>query len=88
MSELGIDLSFSQRTMIWENAEVPMQPPEWFDNNNVDQLENELFMVHDPSTTDADRVQKILDINYQKADLKQIIQDIETLTHEEKQLLM
>jgi len=87
MTELGMDLKFSEGTMIWDNAEVPMQPPFWFDQQNVDQLENELFMVHDPSTTDAERIQKILDIKHQKADLNKIVEEIKTINSEERQQL-
>ena len=75
-----MDLKFSEGTMVWDNAEVPMQPPFWFDQQNVDQLENELFMVHDPSTTDTERIQKILDIKHQKADLNKIVEEIKKLT--------
>ena len=87
MTELGMDLKFSEGTMVWDNAEVPMQPPFWFDQQNVDQLENELFMVHDPSTTDAERIQKILDIKHQKADLNKIVEEIKTINSEERQQL-
>ena len=87
MSELGIDLKFSEQTMIWDNAEVPMKSPEWLDRNRVEQFENELFMIHDPSTTEAERIQKILDIKHQKADLDEIVNFIQTINDEQKKEL-
>ena len=38
MFALGIDINFSTCSMLWDNAEVPMQEPQWLDNSNVDQF--------------------------------------------------
>ena len=46
--ELGIDLQFSKASIIWDHAEITMQQPGWFETNNVDSFEEELFMAHDP----------------------------------------
>ena len=70
MSEVGIDLSFSKGTMALDNSEIKIQPP---DKSKVDQFENEVFMIHDPNTTDAERTQRILDIKHTKADLNKIV---------------
>ena len=31
-----------------------MQEPDWLDKDHVDSFEQELFMMHDPDTTDAE----------------------------------
>jgi len=87
MSEMGIDLKFSEQTMIWDNAEVPMKSPEWLDRNRVEQFENELFMIHDPSTTEAERIQKILGKKHQNADLDEIANFIQIINDEQKKEL-
>ena len=87
MSEVGIDLSFSKGTMTWDNAEIIMQLQEWMDKSNVDQFENEIFMIHDPNTTDAERIQRILDIKHTKADLNKIVEQISTINEEQRQEL-
>ena len=64
-----------------------MQPPEWLDQNNVDQFENEIFMIHDPNTTDAERIQRILEIKHTKADLNKVVEEITTINNEQRQHL-
>ena len=73
MKELGIDLNFSTCTMHWDNAEIQMQEPDWLNTEKIDEFEKELFMVHDPETTDADRIQRILDMKYSKANLETMV---------------
>lgn len=62
--ELGIPLQFSKASIIWDNAEITMQQPGWFETNNVNSFEEELFMAHDPESTDANRIQRIIDLKY------------------------
>ena len=71
--ELGIDLNFSNCSMHWDNAEVPMQEPMKLKEENIDKFEKELFLTSEPETTDAARTQQILDIKYSKADLETLV---------------
>ena len=45
-------------------------------------------MMHDPNTTEAERIQAILDAKYCKADLEKITRECEHLTEEEQQKLL
>ena len=62
MHKLGNDLKFSTGSMTWDNVDVSVQELEWLDTVNVDDFEEELFMMHDPETTDAERIQSVLDV--------------------------
>ena len=70
MHKIGLDLLFSSSEMIWDNATIPMQPADNLDIELIDQFELEVLFAHDPTTTDAERIQGIIDAKYSKADLK------------------
>jgi len=53
LTGLGIDLLFSTWEMKWEQASVPMQDPSQLQASEIDALENEIYSMHDPDTTDA-----------------------------------
>ena len=38
-----------------------MLDPDLFDQDNLDKLANEMLYMHDPETTEAERIQEILD---------------------------
>ena len=59
MDAIGLDILFSKGTMIWDNSEVPMKPYDSFEN--LDHYEQEVMMMHDPNTTESERIQQILD---------------------------
>jgi hypothetical protein len=61
LHELGIDLLFSLGVMKWDNAIVPMRDPSQLRDSNIDDFEDEIFRMHDPTTTDAARIQEIMD---------------------------
>ena len=44
--------------------------------------------MHDPDTTEAERIQEILDAKYCKADLVKLSQECDTLDREEQQKLL
>ena len=73
MFELGINILFSKCSICWDNAEVPMQQPEWLNKEHVDEFENKLFMMHDPASTDDEKIQKILDMTCTQADLPEVV---------------
>ena len=89
MMEVGIDLLFSKEKISWDGAEVAMQHPAFFEDPKwVDLLEKELMFVHDPLTTEADRIQAILDAKYTKADLKSEVAKNKQLTSDEQSKLL
>ena len=88
MFALGIDINFSSCSMIWGNAEVPMQEPQWLDKSNVDQFEEELFMSEEPAEIGAEQIQEILDAKYAPADLPAEIAKLKHLTAEQRDALL
>jgi hypothetical protein len=62
LHELGIDLLFSLGVMKWDNATVPMRDPSRLRSTNIDDFEDEIFSMHDPTTADATRIQEIMDV--------------------------
>ena len=75
LEELGMNFLFSTNLMEWDNASTPMLDPELFDQDNLDELAQELLYMHDPDTTEAERIQEILDAKYCKADLAKLSQE-------------
>jgi len=86
MYSIGMDLIFSANLMRWDNATVPMRDNSIFEENSPNPFE-ELLSMHDPITTEAERIQRILDIKYAPADLNQVVQDCTHLTDTEKSAL-
>ena len=88
MDELNIDILFSQSKVSWDNATISMQTIDNFSENNIDSLEKEILLAHDPETIGADRIQEIINAKYNPADLQQIVEKCELLTSVEKQDLL
>ena len=65
-----------------------MLDPAVFNTDHIDELEHEFLSIHDPDTTEAERIQSILDAKYCKADLEQIVQECKQLNKEEQQRLL
>ena len=61
LHELGIDICFSKAEIRWDNASIPMQSMENLDAEQVRKMEQEILYAHDPTTTDAERIQNIVD---------------------------
>jgi len=74
--------------MEWDNATTPMLDPAVFNKDFIDELEHEFLYIHDPDTTEAERIQAILNAKYCKADLEQIVQECKQLNKEEQQKLL
>ena len=88
MHSLGINLLFDTAEISWDNARVHMQPPERITKDWLDNLEQEILFAHDPTTTDAERIQDIIESKYCPADLKKIVEECSHLSkHEQGQLL-
>ena len=88
LHELGIVMNFSTATVTWDNAWINMQDPGLFKEMDLDDYEEELFLMHDPDTTEADRIQKILELKYAPADLDKEVGKIKGISLEEKSKLL
>jgi hypothetical protein len=67
LSELGIDIKFSNHTIVWNNFAVNMK--------SIDAQREDSFHVEDPEGLKADTycIKRILDAKYKKANLREII---------------
>ena len=88
LEELGMNFLFSANLMEWDNASIPMLDPELFDQDNLDELAQEMLYMHDPDTTEAKRIQEILDAKYCKADLAKLSQECDQLDKADQQKLL
>src|SRR6476620_6849193 len=79
---------FSTNLMEWDNASTLMLDPDLFDQDNLDELAREMLYMHDPITTEAERIQEVLDAKYCKADLVKLSQECDMLDREEQQKLL
>jgi hypothetical protein len=57
MHEIGIDICFSTAEVRWDNASIPMQPVD----KSTEEFEQELLFAQDPLTTDAERIQNMVE---------------------------
>jgi hypothetical protein len=85
ISELGMTFRFDTLMMEWDNATTPMIDPCMFCDELIDDLENEILYMHDPDTTEAERIQAILDAKYCPADLRTIMDKCNQLEIEVQQ---
>jgi hypothetical protein len=60
-----------------------MQSPKNLKGNWAEDLEQELLFAHDPDTTDAERIQNIIESKYCPADLAKIVEEC---THLDKKM--
>ena len=88
MKEIGLDIKFSTCSLVWDNSEIPMQDPDKLDESKIESFEQEIFMMHDPVTTDAERIQTIRDMKYKKAGLNEIVNGITTIDQQQKDQLL
>ena len=91
MRELGIVINFNDQTVSWEGTDIPMR-----DLNRLRKLKmtkKELNTIiknsNEPVVTQeaTDRMIKILDSNYKKANLKEVIKGAKHLNEENRQKL-
>jgi hypothetical protein len=88
MHSLGINLLFDTAEIAWDNAKIHMLPPARIDANWIDKLEQELLFAYDPTTTNAERIQSIIEATYCPADLKKIVEECNHLTNAEQRQLL
>src|SRR6187200_388419 len=88
LEELGMNFLFSEKLMEWDNATTPMLDPDMFCKEFIDELEHEILYMHDPDTTEEERIQEILDAKYCPADLNKHVKECEQLSKEEQEKLL
>src|SRR5687767_5223846 len=57
LDELGMKFLFSENLSEWDNAITPMLDPDMFCEQFINELEHEILYMHDPDTTEAERIQ-------------------------------
>ena len=88
MHELGINLLFDTAEIFWDNATVKMVAPSSLSEDWVENLEKEVLFAHDPDTTDAKRIQDIIESKYCPADLEKIVSECKHLEKDEQKQLL
>jgi hypothetical protein len=87
LASLGIDMVFSEGVMVWDNATVPMRSTRWLNAHNIELYEAHIHHLNDPITTEAERIQSILDIKYAPADIEETIGKCFNLRESEQEAL-
>ncbi|MGH3053717.1 MAG: retropepsin-like aspartic protease, partial [Gaiellaceae bacterium] len=87
MHELGIKLDFEKCVIGWDGAEIAMREYRPFYTNDQAERELEESFASDHVSSTTERVMKILDANYQKADLKKLANDCTHLEAEDQHSL-
>ena len=67
LTEVGIDLLFSERKITWEGSSIPMGDPSLFKHKTIKQLELETFQQ---DQVEEDFIQQMTEEKYSPADLK------------------
>ena len=93
LDSLGLVLNFKNNTIEWEGATTPMKSPDFLTNPLHDYLEDTFYWHNDLLESDAlqsatDRLKKILDAKYEKADLAEVCRNCTHLTPEEQTKLL
>ena len=81
LHKLGFDISFSQKTMTWNDVTIDMKPPTCTKEDYF-HVEEELFV-----SDETDQIAKILDAKYKPANLKEITDILSQLTNNQKEQL-
>jgi hypothetical protein len=87
MNSIGLDLKFSDGTMTWDNASVPMRSTKWLESDNLELYSAHIISQNDPIATDAERIQSILDVKYAPASTSKMVSECTNLTKIEQEKL-
>ena len=91
LSSLGMDISFKEKSISWEGIAIPMRDFDTLRKYQLSKTELRAFIseTEEPVVTQkaTDRIIKILDANYQKADLKVVVQQAKHLNPRQKEML-
>ena len=81
LTDLGIDIRFSNNTVEWDDSEIPMK--------DADLDEQESYHVGDGDIADdaIERIKKILDAKYEPADLRAVSKEAVHLEEEQQEKL-
>ena len=88
MHEIGINILFKDAVLEWDGATIPMQSTDKLDETYLDEFEQEILLSEDPITTEAERIQRIVEAKYSKADLPQVAKSCKTISEEEQEHLL
>ena len=87
MTELGIDLLYSDQLMVWENNEVPIKP-HGFVATETQQYIYHMQVEDSPIIQKAEqRRMQIFDADYSKVDLVSFTDELKHLSAQEKSTL-
>ena len=91
LTELGIDISFKRKIVSWEGIDIPMRDFNRLRKWNISKYEINVIIEEskEPIVTQAatERIIKILDSKYEKANLKAVVDGAMHLNKREKTLL-
>jgi hypothetical protein len=87
MNNIGLDLRFSDNTMTWDNASVPMHSVQWLEADNLELYSAHIISQNDPIATDAERIQSILDVKYSPASTSDMVSECTDLITSEQEKL-
>jgi len=81
LSDLGIKFDFTDSTMEWDGATIPMR--------SSDVERPQVYLMGEPESMmdAAERLKDILDAKYEAADLDKVVEENTHLTHNQKQKL-
>ena len=81
LQKVGISLDFKNQKVLWNDIETSMKPPKCANNFNYNIEESYVLQAEET------RLQRILDANYEKADLRKVVQECTHLSDIEKNSL-
>ena len=81
LQKAGISLDFKNQKVLWNDIETSMKPPKCANNFNYNIEESYVLQAEET------RLQRILDANYEKADLRKVVQECTHLSDIEKNSL-
>jgi hypothetical protein len=83
MYDIGISICFSAAAVRWDNASMSMQSVE----KSTEEFEQEFLFTQDPLTTDAERIQNIVESKYCPAYLNKIVSEYNLLSINQQERL-
>ena len=91
MMSLGIDISFDKKKIIWEGTEIPMRDYQQLNKWKLSKKEFKMVIQtsNEPIVTEevTRRMVRILDSNYKKANLKEVVAGAKHLNEKQKEKL-
>jgi hypothetical protein len=88
LEQLPLDVKFSDRTMSWQEATIPMKKADELDNQNINETVVEQCYETGHLHEVTQRTMEILDASYKKSDLRDIKSKCTYLPKEERAALL